>query len=133
MKEGEDLKKILIIEDDADIAAIERDFLEINGFATTLVSDGLEGLKSALSNEFDLILLDLMLPGMDGVEICKKIRNVISVPILMVTAKVEEADRLRGLGVGADDYIFKPFSFPELIARVKAHLAQYKPTIVNCG
>jgi DNA-binding response OmpR family regulator len=120
------LKKILIVEDDADIAALERDFLDINGFATTIATNGTEGLELALSGEFDLILLDLMLPGMDGIEICKKIRNVVSVPIIMVTAKVEEADRVRGLGIGADDYISKPFSFVELVARVKAHLARYE-------
>lgn len=120
------MKKILIVEDDADIAAIERDFLEINGFAVTLAPDGIEGLKLAQSGEFDLILLDLMLPGMDGIEICKRIRNVVTAPILMVTAKAEETDRVRGLGIGADDYISKPFSFPELVARVKAHLAQHE-------
>jgi len=125
------LKKILIVEDDADIAALERDFLEINGFTTTIAADGIEGLKLALSGEFDLILLDLLLPGMDGIEICKRIRNVISVPILMVTAKVEETDKVRGLGIGADDYISKPFSFMELVARIKAHLAQYERLTVN--
>lgn len=120
------MKKILIIEDDKAIAEIERDFLEISGFETTIVADGIEGQKYASSGKFDLILLDLMLPGMDGFEICKKIRGTIDVPILMVTAKIEDVDKIRGLGLGADDYIAKPFSPTELVARVKANLAQYE-------
>lgn len=120
------LKKILIIEDDKSIAEIERDFLEINGFETSIVEDGVEGLKQATSGEYNLILLDLMLPGMDGYEICKKIRGVIDVPIIMVTAKIEDVDKIRGLGLGADDYVSKPFSPTELVARVKANLAQYE-------
>jgi DNA-binding response OmpR family regulator len=120
------MKKILIVEDDLAIAEIERDFLEINGFRAFIVTDGAEGLKQASSGEYDLILLDLMLPGVDGYEICKKIRGTIDVPILMVTAKVEDADKIRGLGLGADDYIAKPFSPTELVARVKANLAQYE-------
>lgn len=120
------MKKILIIEDDKAIAEIERDFLEINGFETTIVMNGVEGLDQASSRKYDLILLDLMLPGMDGYEICKKIRGIIDVPILMVTAKIEDVDKIRGLGFGADDYISKPFSPTELVARVKANLAQYE-------
>jgi DNA-binding response OmpR family regulator len=120
------LKKILIIEDDKAIAEIERDFLEINGFETSIVEDGVEGLKQATSGEFNLILLDLMLPGIDGYEICKKIRGIIDVPIIMVTAKIEDVDKIRGLGLGADDYVAKPFSPTELVARVKANLAQYE-------
>lgn len=120
------MKKILIIEDDKAIAEIERDFLEISGFETTIVADGIEGMKYAYSGKYDLILLDLMLPGMDGYEICKKIRGTIDVPILMVTAKIEDVDKIRGLGLGADDYIAKPFSPTELVARVKANLAQYE-------
>ncbi len=120
------LKKILIIEDDKSIAEIERDFLEINGFETSIVEDGVEGLKQATSGEYNLILLDLMLPGMDGYEICKKIRGIIDVPIIMVTAKIEDVDKIRGLGLGADDYVSKPFSPTELVARVKANLAQYE-------
>ncbi|MBV7274020.1 response regulator transcription factor [Clostridium thailandense] len=120
------MKKILIIEDDKSIAEIERDFLEINGFETSIVEDGVEGLKQATSGEYNLILLDLMLPGMDGYEICKKIRGIIDVPIIMVTAKIEDVDKIRGLGLGADDYVSKPFSPTELVARVKANLAQYE-------
>jgi DNA-binding response OmpR family regulator len=119
-------KCILIIEDDIAIAEIERDFLEINGFETFIVTDGIEGLNQALSGVFDLILLDLMLPGMDGYEICKKIRATINIPILMVTARIEDIDKIRGLGLGADDYITKPFSPTELVARVKANLAQFE-------
>lgn len=120
------MKKILIVEDDISIAEIERDFLEINGFAAAIVTNGTEGMKEAAAGQYDLILLDLMLPGMDGYEICKKIRAVIDVPILMVTARTEEIDKVRGLGLGADDYISKPFSPTELVARVKSNLAQYE-------
>jgi len=120
------MKKILIIEDDISIAEIERDFLEINDFSAVIVTDGIEGMREALSGKYDLILLDLMLPGMDGYEICKKIRNSIDIPILMVTARLEDVDKVRGLGLGADDYISKPFSPTELIARVKANLSQYE-------
>ena len=124
MKDGK--KYILIVEDDVSIAEIERDFLEINGFATHIVSDGAEALRQIEGGAFDLILLDLMLPGMDGYEICKRIRGAVDVPILMVSAKTQETDRIRGLGLGADDYISKPFSPSELVARVKANLAQYE-------
>ena len=120
------MKKILIIEDDESIAEIERDFLEINGYAATIMTDGLQGLEEALTNQYDLILLDLMLPSMDGLEICKRVRDTIYIPILMVTAKIEDVDKIRGLGLGADDYISKPFSLPELVARVKANLSQYE-------
>ncbi|WP_066624877.1 response regulator transcription factor [Clostridium magnum] len=120
------MKKILIIEDDKAIAEIERDFLEINGFETSIVEDGVEGLKQATSGNYNLILLDLMLPGIDGYEICKKIRGIIDIPIIMVTAKIEDVDKIRGLGLGADDYVGKPFSPTELVARVKANLAQYE-------
>lgn len=119
-------KHILIIEDDADIAEIERDFLEIEGFTTELAADGNTGLARALSGEHSLIVLDLMLPGVDGLSICKQIRGVIDVPILMVTAKTDDMDKVRGLGLGADDYLAKPFSPSEFVARVKAHLAQYE-------
>lgn len=120
------MKKILIIEDDVSIAEIERDFLEINGYSTTIETDGMKGMTEANTGQYDLILLDLMLPTMDGFEICKRVRNTIDIPILIVTAKIEDVDKLRGLGLGADDYISKPFSLPELMARVKANLSQYE-------
>jgi DNA-binding response OmpR family regulator len=119
-------KKILIVEDDTSIAEIERDFLEINGMECVLAGNGNDGLKEASSGRYDLILLDLMLPGLDGYEITKRIRGFVDTPILMVTAKTDEADKIRGLGLGADDYISKPFSPTELVARVKANLAQYE-------
>ena len=120
------MKRILIIEDDISIAEIERDFLEIEGFEAVIVTDGKEGCQKALSEKFSLILLDLMLPNMSGYEICRKIREEIDVPILMVSAKDEDSDKIRGLGLGADDYIAKPFSPTELVARVKANIAQYE-------
>jgi DNA-binding response OmpR family regulator len=119
---------VLIIEDDSSLADIERDFLEIEGFETCMAGDGKTGLEKARSGVYDLILLDLMLPGLDGLSLCRLIRNEINIPILMVSAKREEADKIRGLGLGADDYITKPFSPSELVARVKANLAQYKRT-----
>lgn len=120
------MKNILIIEDDEAIADIVQDFLTINGFESTIVHDGVAGLAAALTKEYDLILLDVMLPGMDGIEVLKKIRSELLVPILLVTAKNEELDKLRGLGLGADDYISKPFSPTELVARVRANLAQFE-------
>lgn len=121
------MKKILIIEDDLSISEIVRDFLEISGYLATIKADGLEGLNEALTGVYDMILLDLQLPSMDGFEICKRVREKgIVIPILMATAKIEDVDKIRGLGLGADDYISKPFSLPELVARVKANLAQYE-------
>ena len=120
------MKKILIIEDDIAIAEIERDFLEIEGYNITIITDGLEGLAVAKEKRHDLILLDLMLPNMNGIDICRNIRPELNIPIIMVTAKGEDADKVRGLGLGADDYIAKPFSPTELVARVKANLAQYE-------
>ena len=119
------MKQILIVEDDADIAAIERDYLELGGYAVTIAPDGTSGLEKALSQDFDLILLDVMLPGVDGFTICKTVRAKKDIPILMVTARGEDVDKIRGLGFGADDYVEKPFSPSVLVARVKAHLAQY--------
>ena len=118
--------KILIIEDDKEIAAIERDFLELNGFEVVIENDGIKGQSQALSGNFMLIILDLMLPGKDGIVICRDIRDKIDIPILMVTARIEDNEKIRGLGFGADDYIVKPFSPTELVARVKAHIAQYE-------
>ena len=120
------MKHILIIEDDEAIEEIERDFLTIHGFECTIVHDGTAGVKEALSQDYDLILLDVMLPKMDGIEVLRQIRNEVLVPILLVTAKNEEIDKLRGLGLGADDYISKPFSPTELVARVRANIAQFE-------
>lgn len=125
------MKKILIIEDEMEIAELERDYLEMDGFEVTLVPDGKEGLKTALQGDFNLILLDLMLPNMDGFEICRKIREKKNTPILIISAKRDEVDKIKGLGFGADDYITKPFSPSELVARVKAHLARYDRLVGN--
>ena len=120
------MRKILIVEDDTAIAAIERDYLEIDGFDVEIAPDGIIGLERGLSGAFDLILLDLMLPGLDGFTVCRKLREQVDVPILMVTDRQEDIDKIRGLGLGADDYIEKPFSPSVLAARVKAHLARYQ-------
>lgn len=119
------MERILIIEDDEAIAAIERDYLVIDHFEVEIASDGKDGLEKALQGGFDLILLDLMLPGMDGFSVCRELREALDIPILMVTARREDIDKIRGLGLGADDYIEKPFSPSVLVARVKAHLARY--------
>ncbi len=120
------MKKILIIEDDISIAELERDYLEIDGFSVDIETSGQRGLKIAESAEYDLIILDLMLPEINGFEICRKLRSEKNIPILMVSARKEDIDKIRGLGLGADDYITKPFSPGELVARVKAHLARYE-------
>lgn len=119
------MRKILIIEDDKLIAELERDYLEAKGFETKIASNGNIGLELALSKEFDLILLDLMLPSKDGFQLCKEIRNNKEIPILMVTARKDSVDKIRGLGLGADDYIVKPFDPSELVARVNAHISRY--------
>lgn len=119
------MKRILIIEDDIDIAEIERDYLAINGCEAVIESDGVSGLNTALKGGFDLILLDIMLPQLDGFSVCRRLREKLDIPILMVTAKKEDIDKIRGLGLGADDYIVKPFSPAELVARVQANLAAY--------
>lgn len=120
------MEKILIIEDDKDIAEIESDYLTLEGFSVNIAFDGIKGLDLELKNRYSLILLDLMLPGTDGFTICEKLRNVTDVPILMLTALKADVDKIKGLGVGADDYIEKPFSPSELVARVKANISQYK-------
>lgn len=120
------MKKVLIIEDEISIAELERDYLEINGFSVEIETSGDLGLSKALTQDYHLILLDLMLPEKDGFEICKEIRKTKDIPILLVTAKKEDIDKIRGLGLGADDYIVKPFSPSELVARVKAHLSRYE-------
>ena len=118
------MANILIIEDDADIAAIERDYLSLAGYDVTIEPDGTRGLQAALTGSFDLLLLDLMLPGTDGFTICRPVREQKKLPILMVSARTGDADKIRGLGFGADDSIEKPFSPSVLVARVKVHLAQ---------
>lgn len=120
------MKNILIIEDDESIAELERDYLEITGFQTEIAKNGNEGLELALNKNFDLILLDVMLPGKDGFKVCAEIRAVKEIPILMVTAKKEDIYKIQGLGIGADDYIVKPFSPSELVARVSAHISRYE-------
>ena len=123
------MSKILIVEDEEAIADLEKDYLELSGFDVEIENDGTSGLERALSEEFDMYILDLMLPGTDGFEICKRIREKKNTPILMVSAKKDDIDKIRGLGLGADDYITKPFSPSELVARVKAHLACYERLI----
>ena len=120
------MKKILLIEDEVSIAELQRDYLEINGFTVDIQHHGEDGLQQALKGNYDLIILDIMLPGISGFDICKQIRAVHNMPILFVSAKKEDIDKIRGLGLGADDYITKPFSPSELVARVKAHLSRYE-------
>ena len=124
-------KKILIIEDDKEIAVIQKDFLELSGFEVVIENDGIDGQEHALSGGFNLIILDLMLPGKDGMAICREIRDKIDIPILMVTARMTDNEKIRGLGFGADDYIVKPFSPSELVARVKSHIARYERLTQN--
>jgi DNA-binding response OmpR family regulator len=119
------MSKILIVEDEEAIAELEKDYLELNDFEVKIENSGDKGLETALAEDFDLIILDLMLPGVDGFEICKRVRETKDVPILMVSAKKDDIDKIRGLGLGADDYLTKPFSPSELVARVKAHMARY--------
>ena len=122
------MSRILIVEDEVAIADLEKDYLELSGFEVEIESKGDVGLKRALEEEFDLYILDLMLPGMDGFEICKEIRNHKNTPILMVSAKKDDIDKIRGLGLGADDYMIKPFDSKELVARVKALLRRANQT-----
>ncbi|MCD8329430.1 MAG: response regulator transcription factor [Lachnospiraceae bacterium] len=123
------MSKILIVEDEESIAELEKDYLELSGFEVEIENRGDTGLERAMKEDFDLYLLDLMLPGMDGFELCKKIRQEKNSPILMVSAKKDDIDKIHGLGLGADDYITKPFSPSELVARVKAHLSRYERLI----
>ncbi len=123
------MSRILIIEDEEAIAEIEKDYLELSDFQVVIENDGIKGLNRALEEEFDLILLDVMLPGKDGFEICREVRARKDIPIIMVSAKKEDIDKIRGLGLGADDYISKPFSSSELVARVKAHISRYSRLI----
>ena len=123
------MSRILIVEDEEAIADLEQDYLEVSGYEVEVEKDGDRGLSRALNEDFDLLILDLMLPGTDGFEICKRVREVKNTPILMVSAKKDDIDKIRGLGLGADDYITKPFSPSELVARVKTHLARYERLI----
>ena len=120
------MSRILIIEDEVAIADLEKDYLELSGFDVEIENAGDSGLKRALKESFDLVVLDLMLPGIDGFEVCRRIREEKNVPILMVSAKKDDIDKIRGLWLGADDYMTKPFSPSELVARVKAHMARYE-------
>ena len=123
------MSKILIVEDEEAIADLEKDYLELSGFDVEIENDGTSGMERALNEDFDMFILDLMLPGTDGFEICRKIREKKNTPVLMVSAKKDDIDKIRGLGLGADDYITKPFSPSELVAQVKAHLARYERLI----
>ena len=123
------MSKILIVEDEAAIAELEKDYLELSGFQVEVANDGKTGLNKALHEDFDLVILDLMLPGVDGFEICRQVRAEKNTPIIMVSAKKDDIDKIRGLGLGADDYMTKPFSPSELVARVKAHMARYERLI----
>ena len=123
------MSKILIVEDEEAIADLEKDYLELSGFDVEIENDGTSGMERALNEDFDMFILDLMLPGTDGFEICRKIREKKNTPVLIVSAKKDDIDKIRGLGLGADDYITKPFSPSELVARVKAHLARYERLI----
>lgn len=125
------MKRILIIEDDAVIAEVEKDYLEANGYSVDVAPSGDVGLQKALHEEYDLLILDLMLPVIDGFDICKQVRKAKNIPILLVSAKKEDIDKIRGLGLGADDHISKPFSLGELVARVKAHLARYDRLVAD--
>ena len=127
------MKKILIVEDDILAAELERDYLEASDYEVELCSDGDEGYKKAKSGDYDLLLLDIMLPGMSGFEICRRIRREQNVPIIMVTAKTEDVDMIRGLGLGADDYIMKPFNPTELVARAKAHIRIHEILLGESG
>ena len=119
-------KRILIVEDDESILQLEKDYLEANGFTVLSASDGAQGLEKAIAGGFDLIILDIMLPEVDGLEICKRVRETSNIPILLVSAKRDDIDKIKGLGLGADDYIVKPFSPSELVARVIAHINRYE-------
>ncbi|MCC8059488.1 MAG: response regulator transcription factor [Clostridiales bacterium] len=123
------MSRILIIEDEISIAELEKDYLELSGFEVAIEEDGSRGLEKALSEDFDLLIVDLMLPGTDGFEICRRFREAKNTPIIIISAKKDDIDKIRGLGLGADDYMTKPFSPSEMVARVKAHLARYERLI----
>ncbi|MDA3845958.1 MAG: response regulator transcription factor [Vallitaleaceae bacterium] len=120
------MNKILIIEDDLNIASLEKDFLEINGYVVTIIGDGQKGLKAALSGEYDLIIIDIMLPVVNGFDILMTIRDKVDIPCIVVSARVDDVDKIKGLGLGADDYMTKPFNPNELVARVNNQLSRYQ-------
>jgi two-component system, OmpR family, response regulator len=120
------MKKVLIIEDDTSIAQLQKDYLELSGFEVNICTDGLDGLNSMNKNKFDLVILDIMLPKLDGYDILRSIHEDKDIPVLLVSAKKEEIDKIKGLSLGADDYITKPFSPGELVARVKTHIQNYE-------
>lgn len=124
-------RKVLIIEDDNAIAELERDYLEASDFSVDIAADGVSGLEAALNVDYSLVLIDLMLPGMDGFEICRKLRSVKDIPILIVSARKDDVDKIRAFGLGSDDYVVKPFSPSELVARVKAHILRYESLVSN--
>ena len=125
------MSKILIVEDEEEIADLEKDYIEISGFSVDVLNDGKNAINQIIENNYDLLILDLMLPNTNGFEICKSVREKVDIPIIMVTAKVESIDKIRGLGIGADDYITKPFDPAELVARVEAHIKQHKRLTSN--
>lgn len=120
------MDRILIVEDEEAIAELEKDYLESAGYIVEIENDGVVGARRAENEDFDLFILDLMLPGIDGFEICERIRKAKNTPVIMVSAKKDDIDKIKGLGLGADDYMTKPFSPNELVARVKAHLSRYE-------
>ena len=120
------MKKILIVEDDLSIAELEKDYLELEGFEVAICSNGVDGLNALKTNEFDLLILDVMLPKIDGFTILRSIQEDKDIPILLVSAKKEDIDKIKGLSLGADDYITKPFNPSELVARVKSHIRNYE-------
>ncbi|MBQ5762003.1 MAG: response regulator transcription factor [Clostridia bacterium] len=124
------MKRILIIEDDVNISALERDYLEANGYATDIEHNGAQGLANAINYDYNCIIVDIMLPEINGFEICREVRKSKDIPIIIVTAKKEDIDKIRGLGLGADDYIVKPFSPSELVARVTAHINRYERLVL---
>ena len=126
------MKRILIIEDDVNISALERDYLEANGYATDIEHNGAQGLNRAINQDYNCIIVDIMLPEINGFEICREVRKTKDIPIIIVTAKKEDIDKIRGLGLGADDYIVKPFSPSELVARVTAHINRYERLVMAC-
>ena len=125
------MSRILIVEDEISIAELEKDYLELSDYEVDIASDGETGESMALKGDYVLCILDVMLPGKDGFEICKANRKEKNIPIIMVSAKRDDIDKIRGLGLGADDYITKPFSPSELVARVKAHLARYDRLVAS--